>query len=164
MLNICLCAAMGRGFICTFWLHLCYTQERTQNNPSHLWVPRGLAGWLVAYFKDFRGPSPGSSWVSRITPLSPKELSERLERKKQRLVEGVGSALVAVWSPGSWDREPNLSSRSHLCTSYMGHINPLTPSILSKICGLLGARDGCKRYQCGMYIWKESHCPSPRSL
>lgn len=119
---------------------------------------------VVAYFKDFRGPNPGSSWVSRITPSSPKELSDRLERKKQRLVEGVGSILVAVWSPSSWDREPNLSSRSHLCTSYTGHINPLTPSILSKICGLLGARDGCKGYQCGMYIWKESHCPSPRSL
>lgn len=135
--------------------------EEDPNNPSHWWEPRGLGGWLVAYFKDFRGPSPGSSSVSRITPLPPKELSDRLERKKQRLVEDVGSALAAVWSPGSWDQEPNLSTRSQLCTSHTGHFNPPTPTILSKICGLLGARHGCKGHQCEMYIWKESHCPSP---
>lgn len=74
-------------------MHFHCTQKGTQSNPSHWWEPRGLAGRLVAYFKDFRGPSPGRSWASRITPLSPKELSDRLERKKQRLVEGV----VLLW-------------------------------------------------------------------
>lgn len=145
---------MRRGLILTFWLHLYCTQKMTQNHPSHWWESRGLAWWLGAYFKDFRGPSPGRSWVSRITPLSPKKLSDRLERKEQKSVEGGASALVAVWSPGSWDREPNPSTRSHLCTKHMGYIHPLPPSILSKICGLLGTRDGCKGYQGGVYTWK----------
>lgn len=85
----------------------------------------GLTRLLGAYFKDFRGPSLGRSWVSRITPLSFKKLSDRLERKEQRSVEAGGFATVAVWSLGSWDREPNPSTRSHLCAKHMGHIDPL---------------------------------------
>lgn len=63
-------------------------------------LPPRPGGWLGAYVRDCRGLSPGSSWASRATPSSPRELSDRLERKEKRLVEGgVGSAFVTVWSP-----------------------------------------------------------------
>lgn len=52
--------------------------------------------------------------------MSFKKLSDRLERKEQRSVEAGGSAMVAVWSLGSWDQEPSPSTRSHLCAKHMG--------------------------------------------
>lgn len=119
-------------------------------------------GWgeLVAYFRVCRGPSSESCWASKATPSSPRELSDRLEKREKRLVESeVGSVLVVVWSPavlgmGTQSKQQAISLHFHiwdtsLCQGF------------SKICGVLGARDNCEGYQSGMYVWKESNFPPP---